>query len=441
MSVIGMFFDDVRLTYQKSLTLSFPAAKILNFHGFPIVKNTNRRFYNVIFTFLHTIVFLLWKLSLILHIISFSRNVHNMIADLYHDMILAGWLTALVLGLCLLFCRVPDRPVYRLYLRSRRILGSAYLIFAVGIAQFTLFNLRETAPGIAVALPLSYYYLEGILFGMSFSSLLDRAYISRRQLLRDFGGYAVFLIIAWGGALFAGGGTRLALLIAASAWFFVMAGGIAIRFLRIYSRSVNRINDYYSDNVEAFMKWLHKSTYGIIFFGLCGSVLSFSPPCGNTIFMLCGIVMFVYIFISFQNYILNFEYVEMAVTEIAGQERCGPASNNNDAALRLSVAKWVEDGGYRQPGVTLDQLAALVGSNRSYVSSFINTGFRCNFREWVNSLRMDYAKKMLAESSDMTIEKIATDAGFSSSAYFCRLFSKREGLTPSKWRETKSNIE
>lgn len=361
----------------------------------------------------------------------------KMIADLYHDMILAGWLTALVLGICLLFCRVPDRPAYLSYLRSRRILGSAYLIFAAGIAQFTFFNLRATAPDIAVALPLSYYYLEGILFGMSFSSLLDRTYISRQQLQHDFGGYAIFIIIAWGGALFAEGGTRLALLIAASVWFFVMAGGIAIRFLRIYSRAVNRINDYYSDNVEAFVKWLHKSTYGIIFLGLCGSVLSFSPPWGNTIFMLCGIVMFVYIFISFQNYILNFEHVELAVTEIAEQERCGPVLDNNDAALRLQVAKWVEDGGYRQLGVTLDQLAALVGSNRSYVSSFINTEFQCNFREWINSLRMDYAKEALAESSDMTIEKIATDAGFSSSAYFCRLFSRREGLTPSKWRENR----
>lgn len=361
----------------------------------------------------------------------------KMIADLYHDMILAGWLTALVLGICLLFCRVPNRPVYLSYLRSRRILGSAYLIFAVCIAQFTFFNLRATAPNIAVALPLSYYYLEGILFGMSFSSLLDRTYISRRQLQHDFGGYAVFLIIAWGGALFAEGGTRLALLIVASVWFFVMAGGIAIRFLRIYSRAVNRINDYYSDNVEAFVKWLHKSTYGIIFFGLCGSVLAFSPPWGNTIFMLCGIVMFIYIFNSFQNYILNLEYVEKVVTDVAVDEQHEPVSDNNDAALCLSVMKWVEDGGYRQPGVTLDQLAALVGSNRSYVSSLINTEFQCNFREWINSLRMDYAKEALAESSDMTIEKIATDAGFSSSAYFCRLFSKREGLTPSKWRETK----
>lgn len=358
-----------------------------------------------------------------------------MIEELYHDMIIAGWVTAFLLGICMLCCRVPDRPVYAAYLRSRRVLGVAYIIFGLSIAQFTFFNLRETAPTVAVAWQLSYFYLEGILFGISFSSLLDKSYISRSRMKRDFGFYVGFLVIAWSGAISATGRLQTILLISASVWFFIAASCIAIRFLKIYHRAVNRISNFYADNVEAFVKWLHKSTYGIIFFGLCSSVLSFAPQWCNAIFMFCGIVMFTYIFISLQNYILNYESVENAVVveeDIAGN-RSVPEDNE---ILRRTIERWVAEDGYREAGVTLDKLTAAVGSNRSYVSAFINSEYHCNFREWINSLRIEYAKGLLENSRGETIESVAFASGFSSSAYFCRQFSQRVGMTPSKWRET-----
>lgn len=360
-----------------------------------------------------------------------------MIATAYHDVILAGWVTALVLGVCLLFCRVPSTPGYTTYLRSRRILGVAYLIFAAGIAQFSFFDLRHTAPSVAIALPLSYYYLEGILFGMSFCSLLDKGYISRRQIYRDFGFYLLFLILVWGGALFASGFLQKGLLVVSAMWFVVAASGITLRFLKIYNRAVNQINGYYADDVAAFVRWLHKSTYGIIFFGLCGSFLSFAPPWGNTIFMLCGIAMFTYIYISLQNYILNYEYVETVVVTEAESENAAPIADDTD--LGKAIRGWVESGAYREAGITLDKIATAVESNRSYVSAFINSEYHCNFREWINSLRIDYAKTLLTASDALTIERIATDSGFSTSAYFCRQFSRREGMTPSKWREEAKN--
>lgn len=356
--------------------------------------------------------------------------------EFYNYTIVAGWVTCLILGICLLWCRVPDLPTYGMYLRSRRILGIAYLIFAVSIAQFTFFNLRQTHPNIAIALPLSYYYMEGILWGMSFSSLLDSRYISRRQITRDFSRYGIFLVIAWSGALFATGTLRTILLVAASAWFFIMASGIAIRFLKIYHRSQRRINDYYADNVEGFVMWLHKSTYGIIFLGLCGAVLAFCPLWCNAIFMICGIVLFVYVFVSLQNYILNYPVVSTVLEEDIAEETMEGTTENNDE-LRKAVGGWLASDGFAEPGVTLNKLSLIVGVNRSYVSSFINSEYQCNFRELVNSHRLEYAKRLMKENPAATIDKISQDAGFTSSSYFCRLFSKKEGISPSQWR---SNI-
>lgn len=325
--------------------------------------------------------------------------------------------------------------VYTSYIRSKRILGVAYIIFAVSISQFTFFDLRINIPNIAVALPLSYFYLEAILFGMSFTSLLDRHYINRRRLRVDFGLYAVFLVVTWSGAVLATGRLRTAVLVGCSVWFFIVASEISIRFLKTYRRSVRKLDDFYSDNTAVFVRWLHKSTYGIIFLGLCGSVFAFAPKWGNAIFMSTGIVMFVYIYVSFQNYILNYINVETAVESEIAPAQC-EESESQESALKEAVGRWVEDGGYRQQGVTLDDVARAVGSNRSYVSACINTGYGLTFREWINGLRMEYAKKLLAGPEMMTVEKVSEESGFSTSAYFCRQFMKREGVTPSRWRET-----
>lgn len=350
---------------------------------------------------------------------------------IYHDTIIAGWVTLLVLGISLLCSKVPNLPVYDSYIRSRRILGVAYIVFGICIAQFSIFNLRATAPSVAIALPLSYFYIEGILFAMSFISMLDREYLSSRYVRTDMAGYALFLIIVWTGAFLSNRTAGMILLITASVWFFGAVSIMSVRFVRIYRMAVNKINDYYSENVEAFVKWLHKSTYGIIFFGLSASVLSFAPYWYNTVFMLCGIIMFIYIYVSMQNYALNVESVQTAV---APEPAMYIAPDN--PALRPAIIKWVEEGGYRECGITLEKLAMSINSNRSYVSSFINSEYKCNFREWINTLRIEYAKDILVKHRDMTLEKIATDSGFSSSAYFCRQFQKHESMTPTQWRES-----
>lgn len=352
----------------------------------------------------------------------------------YNYSIVAGWVAALILGICLLGCKVPSNPIYKTYQRSRRILGVAYLVFSVGISQFTFFNLRVSHPDIAVALPLSYFYLEGILWGMSLSSLLDSGYITRKRTWHLFGPYVIFLVLTWSGALLAKGAFRTTLLIIASLWFFVAASLIAYQFFKVYFRARRRINDFYSDNVEGFVIWIHKTVYAIIFLGLSGAILAFSPRLYNAIFMLCGIALFTYVFISFQNYILNYPLLTPALEESDSVAVTGSADTY--AAMRRSIEKWIVDKGFAEPGITLEKLALIVGVNRSYVSAFINSEYHCNFRELVNSHRLEYAKLLLKENPKDTIEKISYDTGFSSATYFSRLFTKQEGVSPSKWRES-----
>ena len=53
--------------------------------------------------------------------------------------------------------------------------------------------------------------------------------------------------------------------------------------------------------------------------------------------------------------------------------------------------------------------------------------------EYLNLLRLENAKKQL-EDTDMTLFDIAVSNGFGSDNYFIRMFKKRYGITPKRYR-------
>ena len=57
------------------------------------------------------------------------------------------------------------------------------------------------------------------------------------------------------------------------------------------------------------------------------------------------------------------------------------------------------------------------------------------FCDYLTYVRIDRAKFML-HKYDMNLSEIADRCGFSDSAYFCRVFKKIVGKTPTKYRQS-----
>lgn len=82
----------------------------------------------------------------------------------------------------------------------------------------------------------------------------------------------------------------------------------------------------------------------------------------------------------------------------------------------------------------IDDLVKEIGSNRTYVSNYINRTYHCSFSEYTNKLRIEYAKTLLASSVKGTkLSQIAEEAGFASEQSFYRNFKKFVGMTPIEW--------
>lgn len=101
--------------------------------------------------------------------------------------------------------------------------------------------------------------------------------------------------------------------------------------------------------------------------------------------------------------------------------------------LRPRIAKWVESKAYMREQFTIEELAAKLYTNKTYLSSFIREEYSMNFSGWIAHLRIEEAKRMMRENPDQKLIDVAFNVGFSSLAYFSSVFSKIEGVSPSVW--------
>lgn len=91
---------------------------------------------------------------------------------------------------------------------------------------------------------------------------------------------------------------------------------------------------------------------------------------------------------------------------------------------------------FLNPRLTLDEFAGHVKLPPRRVSSAIKRRLGRNFLEFVNSYRVEQAKRILADpanSGDAVLD-IASKSGFNSKATFNRFFKKFVGVTPTEYR-------
>ena len=91
---------------------------------------------------------------------------------------------------------------------------------------------------------------------------------------------------------------------------------------------------------------------------------------------------------------------------------------------------------YKDQDITLGGLARELSMTPHLLSQIINEQFSCNFNDFINSYRVEDAKKVLAkpDMKSFTIASIAFNCGFNTLSAFNVAFKKFTGLTPSQFR-------
>jgi len=97
---------------------------------------------------------------------------------------------------------------------------------------------------------------------------------------------------------------------------------------------------------------------------------------------------------------------------------------------------------YCNASLTLDDLSAAVNITPRKLSQIIKAQYQKNFYEFVNTYRVEEAKRLLKapEYRDRTIMEVYLDAGFNSKSVFNTFFKEAEKMTPSQYKKLNANF-
>ena len=110
---------------------------------------------------------------------------------------------------------------------------------------------------------------------------------------------------------------------------------------------------------------------------------------------------------------------------------------NEDSVLFNVIQEKMENENiYLKPGLSVVDLAKSIGSNRTYVSASINSHSGKSFAMFINTYRVEYAKKIMEKDGKLSIAQVAEMSGFASEESFRRNFRNITGKSPSDWTGT-----
>lgn len=113
-------------------------------------------------------------------------------------------------------------------------------------------------------------------------------------------------------------------------------------------------------------------------------------------------------------------------------------SKTQNTLAQSLIHYLIEEKAYLNPDLDINMIANELHTNRSYVSMIINQNLGKNLKTIVAEYRIQYAKTLLLENPEMTLERVAFLSGFRSDAQFVKKFKELEGLTPRQWATKES---
>ena len=358
----------------------------------------------------------------------------------------------LFFGFYFLFAKTPEKKIFTNYLRSRQMMGIAMLLLSANYSVHFFFGIRFKNVNSSILMNMSTYFLCYSLFSSALIMLLDRFYITKRRvwthiilwiIFSTFSGVVLFLLPS--------GIMQKISLFALAVWLIAFGVVLARRVIVAYRRAIRIFNETQADDIGAYIEWLSIFTYWAVIFGVGCGLLTFLPDRYVYIWVLSSIPFYCYLFHCYQNYLLFYEQVENAFEQdIQSEEELLTNSEIEPEMVSEEVPEsytefiekvdnWIKTDGYVQQGLTIKELSEILHTNRTYLSAYIKTTYKMTFREWITSLRLEYAKNILKEHPEINIQKLAESSGFLSQSNFIKLFSEKEGCTPAKWK--KSNRE
>ena len=194
------------------------------------------------------------------------------------------------------------------------------------------------------------------------------------------------------------------------------------------------------------MKWLKQFfTYGfiIIIFWIVAIVFNIQNVISPNISVYYPLRLSSSLLIYWIGYNGFFKY-NLLIERIQLRKEINSDENQKDLLVQeipntkflMIQSKILENKMFLNPELAIEDVAKKVKITTKNLSQILQEATNCNFPDYINSLRINKAKKYLVSEkySQYTITSIGLECGFNSKSTFYRAFKKSTGITPTEFR-------
>ena len=324
---------------------------------------------------------------------------------------------------CLLFCilsafmlaasRFFIKWSNRRYETSRWLMVSAMLLLAVHYFLQFHFGFRQQGEEVGTVVNLLFYTPAASLITYSLLNLEGNLKQRRRFMWYSIACYAMIMavfIIGWQQHHSLHIGNAINVMLGLNLFYLL---SYIITFYRIIKQKRSFIENEYGGDTEPYDTYIHTGffilsafTFISISLSLASELLIIASP-----LFLFSMFFFMMSFISLGHNNMQLRKIfkdegEDGDTEIATVQdsttsdektESKPMSNPKTQEIEDALAKWIDEKGFRNNDVTMEDLSKQTSINRKDLRTYIELKHKCTFRIWLSGIRFNEAKRIMKE--------------------------------------------
>ncbi len=223
-------------------------------------------------------------------------------------------------------------------------------------------------------------------------------------------------------------------------FFYALAAVNRVRLYRI------GLHNQYSNFSPTEPSWLNILSLGFLFTWsfsilvhiIANTIAVASPEISDLFGIAENYIIFILINALFINSVVHTHKLLTTKPEVS--------KDKADEKLTDTAIQKVQQGMETQKlflkqNLNIDEFSKRINLPVKEVSAVINKHYGTNFFEFMNSYRVEEAKRLLSDSqhADMTVMDVLLHAGFNSKSAFHRFFNRLVGMSPTEFRKQNVN--
>lgn len=203
---------------------------------------------------------------------------------------------------------------------------------------------------------------------------------------------------------------------------------------REYNKCEKELKNYYDETPD--IKWIKGLIHLSLFMSVM-TIIAFYVTAIHLVYYLS--IPVIYAFIVFK--IINFAPRKIDAIRKQNSNLNKPAPEETPKVKDIGekigplVEEWVAKKKFCTPEINIKEVALQIGTNHNYLSQYLNNSLKMTFQTWLNTLRIEESKILLASGEKRSIEEIGAMVGFSQTYNFSRWFRTITGTTPLRYKK------